>query len=344
MNRTSHRPAARGFTLIELLVVMAIIGILVALLLPAVQSARESARRTQCLNNLKQIGLACHNYMSSHRSFPCGWVTNNLDGAGQPFMIPQITLSNDPLISPTGQPDRISEPIRFRNPQKQVVQYVAGNPAGLQNLGQSPEWGWEALILSQMDVGTANINFQMHKGEVNNHRTTQLVLNSFICPTAPIMQNRPGRRGLSHYRGNFGTLPSPTLPNAPQVADGVMYANSVSSDRNIRDGMSTTLLMGEAQFGIWHDAMNSCARVSYPGEAPARTLFDYHAAQPVPTGNGSTNNPDYYFIVSFGSWHDDVTNFLMCDGSSRPISKVIDGNIMIRLATREMGEQQSDEF
>ncbi len=342
MSRVNRRPASRGFTLIELLVVMAIIGILVALLLPAVQSARESARKTQCLNNLKQIGLACHNYMSSHRSFPCGWISGNLDPTtGQPPLIPSVTLSSDPLISPTGTPDRVNEPIRFRDTRKQVIQYVAGmpTPAGFTNLGQSPEWGWQALILSQMDVGTANINFLMHKGEVNNHRTTQLALNAFICPTAPIMQNRPGRRGLSHYRGNFGTLPSSAMPNAPQVSDGVMFANSVTSDRNVRDGMTTTLMMGEAQFGVWHDAMNSCARVSYPAEAPGRTQFDFHTAVPVPSGNS-----DYYFIVSFGSWHDDVTNFLMCDGSSRPISKVIDGNVMVRLATREAGDQQTDDF
>ena len=88
----------RGFTLIELLVVIAIIAILIALLLPAVQQAREAARRTQCRNNLKQIGLALHNYESTFSTLPVGSF-NATGGAGNngsthPMILPYFDQAN----------------------------------------------------------------------------------------------------------------------------------------------------------------------------------------------------------------------------------------------------------
>lgn len=125
----------RGFTLIELLVVIAIIAILIALLLPAVQQAREAARRTQCRNNLKQIGLALHNYHDIHLTLPPGWIgvdgSTNLPwvegdgGWGWATMILPM-LEQDPLykaidlqaplLDPTNDPERVYTLSAFRCP------------------------------------------------------------------------------------------------------------------------------------------------------------------------------------------------------------------------------------
>jgi len=87
------KQSRRGFTLIELLVVIAIIAILIALLLPAVQQAREAARRSQCKNNMKQIGLAIHNYHDSHLKFPPGYITTNHWGWGT-MLLPGMDQAN----------------------------------------------------------------------------------------------------------------------------------------------------------------------------------------------------------------------------------------------------------
>ena len=333
MNRTRPRPTdgqpRTGFTLIELLVVIAIIAALAAILLPAVQNAREAARRTECLNNMKQIILATHNYVDAHKTFPSGIISS----PNVPAL--NVTLP-EPAVIPMGVPSQATGGVV---PQVQIT-----------NWAYSGDWGWAAFILPQMGAGTANVNFNEPKNtSANNQEAIQLVIPSYLCPSRSYPNGRPpaaagqnlGGYAYLSYRGCTGTSPPPNSPAGTPTTNGILFRDSAISFRDIRDGESNTICYGEGMFGYWGDGNSGLARLA----------DDDNNNQPEwgPDGANPSASPstfDTYLnagtaghFFGFGGWHRDVVNFALADGSTRSISKTIDFSIMKAYCTRDGGER-----
>ncbi|MBX3438769.1 MAG: DUF1559 domain-containing protein [Planctomycetaceae bacterium] len=330
------RRRVRGFTLIELLVVIAIIAILMALLLPAVQRAREAARRTQCTNNLHQIVLAAHNYESSHRVFPPGWVQKDA-------ICDYHLLNSETTRSPYT--------VRLPNNQQVIIsQWDIGS-----------YWSWHALLLPQMEQLTVNLNFNFSKYAqdptipVDNWGGIKVPIESYVCPSADLPNSRWEGLGHTTYRGVMGFWQG-SNPNEPFYVDldadpvvplnnGMFFDNSSLSFSDVTDGSSNTLMFGDTLFGgFWGDNYACCARArdDHPN-------FDaYWQVEPLNDSNCEGNGQGEAYIgpqfFGFGSRHDEVCIFALVDGSTRRIDKSIDTQIFRALCTRNGQERMTGEF
>ena len=281
----------RAFTLIEVLVVIAIIAILVALILPAVQKARESARRTQCKNNVKQIVLALHNYHTTHKMFPPGWI-----GVEEGF----------PLASaPTG-------------------------------------WGWATMLLTDLDNRPlfSKINFFESIEHSDNQFAREATLQIFRCPSDSSVdtwsikhKDDPtlilAKLGTANYVGSFGTgdlAECATLPAGERChSDGVFYHNSTIQFKNIRDGNSTTIMIGERRTNLPKNWFSTWVGAVPNGKDTFARIVGVSDHVP---------NEDSGHFEDYSSAHDSGTHFGMADGSVRFINDGIDLNVFKGLATR----------
>lgn len=327
-----------GFTLVELLVVIAIIGVLVSLLLPAVQSAREAARRMQCSNNLKQIGLALHNYHDAFNTFPFG------QGSGTLLVEAYITLHV--LILPHLEQANLGNQFdlgggvcrcgnlrqnNWRLTQTKLPVYICpSNP-----MDNGVEWTGGTVSNSLIPAGQGDSWAGHYQGVANSGMTPgrmQTWFASAMCGPAGV------------HTGGPATTPgaSPGGPcNVP--LDGMFYRNSNTKMRDIIDGTSNTLMFTE-----------HVGNRDYPDLRPTPTTrFDQHSwgnyAGGVTTRNGINANfrsvPKLsgwrYQDTPFtgpGSYHPGGATFTLADASVHFISETIDRTTLSRLTTIALGE------
>ena len=303
---------ATGFTLIELLVVIAIIGILIALLLPAVQSAREAARALQCHNNLKQIGLALQNYHEAAGTFPPGGVVEGLCCNTKSQTNWAISLL--PYLEQETLHDQYNHKAYNEDPanafirNKMVSVYVCPSESET-DVPSSPATG-PGKNLTFMPGSYAAVTGRAESNAWwGNSNTTS--------PSLPMRW-----RGVLHTVGERG----------PTGVAGLKLGTE--SIRDIRDGTSSTLMIGERSVVVPHNRRTVWA-YSYgqynksAAYAQTRTLLlDYD--QCVEIGGPGGANP---CKRGFSSYHPQGMHFLFCDGSVHAFSMKIDMTLFVEMAT-----------
>jgi prepilin-type N-terminal cleavage/methylation domain-containing protein/prepilin-type processing-associated H-X9-DG protein len=323
----------RGFTLIELLVVIAIIAVLIALLLPAVQQAREAARRTQCRNNLKQIGLALHNYEGSYLVFPPAYQIS--PGASSPPMGPFNATTGDSGPGWTGLFAILP----------QIEQTTLYNSFNI-NL---PSWDSSNATAAKTPIAA-----YLCPSATNTGNTYQVVDG---CGSSPNVLATFSRSNYVANAGQVEVWAEPPTVDLSSVANGPFYRNSRTQIRDITDGLSNTVFFGEQTpyhspstwVGIVPGSVtcpntNTAIFATVTSDAAAPQI-NVHSG-PDPSSDQSQDalqiihppNSNYGYVDEMYSQHDSGCNVLMGDGSVRFASKMMDAKIWSYLATRAGGE------
>ena len=314
--------ARRGFTLIELLVVIAILGLLMALLVPALGAAREMARRSQCANNLRQMGLALQMYHDSHGSLPPGYLYN---GPRQP---PPPDANQPPPGSRSGTRVKDAPPAGFKSPP------------------QDPGWSWFTLCLPYLDNAPLynRIDFtrpvRFTDGDLV--RSSQRVAN---CPsdhgageyTIRSEEDQAAARAhTTSYAACFGSYG--LINTDPDWGNGLFQRNSHIRLADITDGASQTLAVGEraALFAKtpWAGVVASGTVRTTPGAPVFTSTIELAPAMALARIGNRTINSRWCEPYDYFSGHPSVANFLFADGAVRPLSSTIDREVLHALATR----------
>lgn len=327
MNASNKRNFSRGFTLVELLVVIAIIGILVALLLPAIQSAREAARRTECSNKLKQLALGLQNFHDSYGNLPPGMTDDDTNNFGWGTYIL-------PYLEEQALYDNIAE-----------VATAAGVTGGVE-------------VPHLLVKGGTHNNIDQWPG-LQIHLTAQQVntkteLAPFLCPSNSLGSVDNDGFGASHYVGNAGneTIPFSSFNcgnPSRDVQNGVLiYDNNNNVTRVIRmaeilDGTSNTIILGEigstmsvnqqnngdGNFPLWSGGNNNQGcNAKYMGAHLRIVDANFFINRQV----GQESD------LSFGSFHPGGAQFALADGSVRLLSDSMDALMYRYLGGRNDGE------
>lgn len=301
--RAKVRP---GFTLVELLVVIAIIGVLVALLLPAVQAAREAARRISCTNKMKQVVLATHNFHDTYQALPYGTRDK------QPGVSVNTYYTGFIQIMPFIEGDAVARRWKPNEPRNSTV---------------TDSEGFSNAVLQQMKVPTYTCPTMTPPSGPLGGPENRGPCSYLFCSGSLDVQ-------LFHYAAMYG-VPEPEFDGAviplKDVTTVPAYPNSEPTKlRDITDGTSNTLILGETDFapqGRPSTSMGGVWAYGYLGYAWGSTFLPF---------NKHNNTATVY--GAFRSQHPGGANFALCDGSVRFVAESIDVNIYRAASTRSGGE------